>query len=52
MIFQKMQKIYDFFASAGLFQKENLSLPEGSPVDTGQVIQKIMDFFHFPWKKN
>ena len=41
-----MQKINDLFKSPGLFSEENLSLPEGSLLETGQVVFKIHGFLN------
>ena len=41
----KMQNIHDFLISAGPFPEENLSLPKGSPLETGHLIRKRHGLF-------
>ena len=47
---EKCKKIHDFFAWAGLFQAENLFLPDCSPLKLARSCEKIMDFLHFSLK--
>ena len=42
---KNIEKSMFFFESPGLFQEENLSLPERLPVETSQLIQKRLWIF-------